>query len=71
MNLLARKRENGETKYVKTAFRKCTKKDFEDIGYKMDPTMVKSYEDRFCPESDIKEHIHLKNGYSNPNRLSF
>ena len=50
MNFLGQELKNGKSRYVKTKFRKCTKKDFDDIGLKIDPALIPSYEDRFCPE---------------------
>ena len=41
--------KNGQSKYVKTSFRKCTLKDFEDVGLIIDSSMIETYTDRLCP----------------------
>lgn len=52
MNIASRFRIDGISRYYQIPFRKCKTEDFTKRGLDVSEKILKTYENRFCPEFD-------------------
>ena len=73
MSISVRVRVAGVSSYIHVPYRNCKMKDFKKRGLDLPEEVLKSYENRFCPEFDkYQDQVKIKNLYNdNDKRTSF